>query len=98
MSDELNWSRCAATHQLYSIRLSCSEKHTSQPLSMPPGYFLDLTFEPVSQIKTVDMYWTGGGGGHSFNEPHGLADLHTDASSTSTWSMERTRTEMPCSI
>ncbi len=35
--------------------------------------------------KTVGMSWTGRG--HSFNESHGLTDLHTDASSTSTLSM-----------
>ena len=50
------------------------------------GFFLDLMFKLMSQVKTVDMSWTGGGG-HSFNESHGLADLHTDASSTSTLSM-----------
>ena len=69
---QMNWSRgssinYAATHQLCSIRLSCSEKHTSQPLLMPSGYFLDLIFKPISQIKTVDVLDGGGGGTHSTN-------------------------------
>ena len=43
----MNWSRrssmnYAATHQLCSIPLSCSEKHTSQPLLMSSGFFLDV--------------------------------------------------------
>ena len=70
--------------QLCLIHRSCSEKYTSQPLLMPSGFFYDLTSKPMPQIKTVDMSWTGG---HSFNESHGLADLHTDASSTSTLGM-----------
>ena len=67
--------------QLCLIPLSCSEKHTSQPLLMPSGFFFDLTSRPMSKIKTVDMSWTRG---HSFNEYQGHADLHTNASSTST--------------
>ena len=69
---QMNWSprssmNYAATHQLCSISLSCSEKHTSQPLLMPSEFFLDLMFKPMSQIKTVDMSSTGWGT-HSTND------------------------------
>ena len=69
---QMNWSRrssmnYAATYQLCSMHLSCSEKHTSQPMLMPSGFFLDLMFKPMSQIKTVGMSWTAGGGTHSTN-------------------------------
>ena len=62
---QMNWSRrlsidYAATRQLCSIPLSYSEKHTIQPLLMASGFFLALMFKPMSQIKTVDMSWTGG--------------------------------------
>ena len=65
LSRQMKWSRrssrnYAATHQLCLIPLSCSEKHTGQPLPMSYGFFLDLMFKPMSQLKTVDMSWTGG--------------------------------------
>ena len=60
----VNWSwpsstNYAATHQICLIPLPCSDNHTSQPLLMPFGFFLDQTSKPMSQIKTVDMSWTG---------------------------------------
>ena len=61
-SDELE---SAFRHKLCSYpparALSCSEKHTSQHLLLPSGFLLDLMFKPMSQIKGVDMFWTGGG-------------------------------------
>ena len=55
---QMNWSprsimNYAATHQLCSIPLSCFEKHTGQPLLMPSGFFWNLMFKPMSQIKTA---------------------------------------------
>ena len=55
---QMNWSPCsimnyAATHQLCSIPLSCSEQHTGQPLLMPSGFFLNLMFKQMSQLKTA---------------------------------------------
>ena len=49
---------CSYPPAPFDLSLSCSEKHTSQPLLMQFGYLLDLKSKPMSQIKTVDMYWT----------------------------------------
>ena len=67
----MDWSRrssmdCAATHQLCSIPLSCSDKHTSQPPLIPYGFFLDMVFKPRSKIKN-SRYVLDEEGTHSAN-------------------------------
>ena len=86
---QTNWSlhsnmNYATTHHLCLIHLSCSDKRTSQALLMPYGVLLDLTSQQTSHVMAVDMPWMVG---HSFNASHGLAGLHTNASSISTLNM-----------
>ena len=74
------------------VTLGTNNSVRIDPLLMPYGILLDLTSHQTFQIMAVDMSWTVG---HSFKAFHGLAGLHTDASSISTLNMSSIITETP---
>ena len=65
---------CSYLPALFHSSLLLREAH-KPVLTDAISVLLGPDVQPMSQIKTVNIYWTGWGA-HSFNDSHGLADLH----------------------